>query len=178
MTVKTFSGDVRVLKPLFDAWVGETNSDLGIEIIEDVYIQDFQRLVDGGNSDLLVLENDTRFAAMVISELARRTTGRRVANSGSKDVVGFMGIEMFNSPTGYQRIANEHYFYVLPKYRRGTRSIRLVNAAKQWAIEAGCTHLILNASALASDLHDRVCKLYRHFGAELFETSFLLNLGE
>ena len=42
-----------------------------------------------------------------------------------------------------------------------------------WAKENGCSHIIMTASNLASEMYDKVCNLYQRMGMELFETSFI-----
>jgi len=145
--IRTFNGDLSELQEVISSWLKEVNARvMGIELDEEVYLSDFQRLIDGDDSDLLVLERDK--------------------------IIGFMGLTIFNSPLGRQRICNEHYWYVLPEYR-GMASLRFIKAAQQWAREKGCSHLMMNASAMASDMHDKVCKLYELFGMKKFETTYI-----
>jgi hypothetical protein len=87
-------------------------------------------------------------------------------------VVGFMGMEWFSSPLGDQRIANEHYWYIL-KECRGSGAMLMVSAARTWAKEKRCSHLVMNASTLASELHDKVCGIYERIGLKKFETSYI-----
>ncbi len=86
-------------------------------------------------------------------------------------VVGFMGISVFISSIGPERIANEHFWYVLPEYRGHVRGF--VTVAKKWAREHGCTHLMLNASYMASDRCERVSKFYQMMGFAPFEHTYI-----
>jgi len=90
------------------------------------------------------------------------------------EIVGYMGITSYKSPLSSQRIANEHYWYVLPEYRRA--SIRLIKAAIEWTKTRGCSHLQMSASNFASELHDRVCGLYEAFKMKKFETAYIMEM--
>ena len=89
-------------------------------------------------------------------------------------VVGFMGIFLHNSPVSVGLSANENYWYVLPKHR-GASSLRLLKAAKKWAKDAGALHITMSASKLASDQHDKVCKIYEK-DMKHFETTYIMEL--
>jgi len=148
--IRTFHEDLSELKEVIGSWIEESNTDeMGIELNEEVYLSDLQRLIDGDDSDLLVLEEGK--------------------------IIGFMGLTIFNSPLGKQRIANEHFFYIIPE-SRGLSGIRMIRMAKNWAESKQCSHLILNASHLASNMHNKICRLYEKTGFKQFETSYILAL--
>lgn len=143
--IQIFNGNVELLRPVAESWRYESNPEaFGLTGDIDCFLKDLKKLIDGPNSDLLVMDN----------------------------LGGFMGLTIFTSPLGCERIANEHYWYVLPEYR-GVSSLRFLRAANRWAKAKGCSHIIMNASCLASDLHDRVCRLYEHFGMKKFETEYM-----
>lgn len=119
---------------------------MGIDADANIYICKLQEFIDNPNNVLLVLEDD--------------------------EIAGYMGLTVFESPLGNQLIANEHYWYVEPK-KRGLSALRFLPVAEKWAKEKGCSHLIMNASNLASDLHDRTCRLYERFGMSKFETTYI-----
>lgn len=147
MQVLAYKGDVSPLAHMARTWLAETHGNaFGIDINVEAHMRDLQGLVDGDDSDLLVL-----------------------VDGGP---VGYIGMTWFNSPLGGQKVANEHYWYVLPDYR-GLGSVRMIQAAKAWAISKDCTHLIMTASNMASDMHDRVCRLYEQMQMKKFETSFI-----
>lgn len=152
MKIKRFNGSLSLLRPIIEAWISDCNcEEMGISLDEDVYLKDLQRLiVNDVDSDLLVLEDNRK-------------------------IVGFMGLETFDSPLGKQRVANEHYWYVMPEHR-GISSLRFIRAAEDWARQNRCSHLILNASCLASDLHDKICKIYERKGLRLFESSYIKSI--
>jgi len=140
--------DIEALRPVARSWYDDTHrNSFNIDIDIDTHLADLDRLAKSADSDLLVLIDGTL-------------------------IVGYMGIEAFTSPLSQQVIANEHYWYVLPE-KRGIGSMRLIWLAQQWAKEKGCSHLIMNASNLASSLHDKVCKLYEQLGMKKFETSYI-----
>ena len=94
------------------------------------------------------------------------------------DVIGVIGVIIFSSPIGNDLIANEHYWYVMPEYRKGTIGMRLLKKAIKWAESKGCTHFMGNASMLASDLHDNICSIYERIGMKKFETTYIMKIGE
>jgi len=146
--VKRFIGSVCLLKEIIDSWIAGCNAEsMGIRLDEEVYLNDLQRLVNDSDSDLLVLEKDSK-------------------------IIGFMGLMIFDSPLGRQKIANEHYFYIMPEYR-GISGVRMIKAAEDWAKDKGCSHLVMNASYLASDMCDKVCKLYERLGLRHFEHAYI-----
>lgn len=148
MIIKRFYGNPRCLQAIIRAWIAESNcQQMDIDLDESVYYGDLEKLIINTDSDLLVLQNDD-------------------------GIIGFMGLRVFNSPLGRQKIANEHYWYVLPRYR-GMASLRFIKAAQKWAKEKDCSHLMMNASAMASGLHDKVCRVYELFNMKKFETTYL-----
>ncbi len=87
-------------------------------------------------------------------------------------VVGYIGVTTFQSPLDNQKCAAEHHWYIMKEYR-GHGAMRMLRAIKDWAKECGCTHLIMNASMLAGDMHDKVCRFYESIGMTKFETSYI-----
>ena len=145
-----YKGSTEQLKPIADLWANEAESSFGLELVADAHVKDLQTLVDSDMADLLVLDQDG-------------------------EITGYLGIQIFKNPLGEQLIANEHYWFVIPECR-GLSAMRLIKAAKVWAKEKGCSHLIMNASKLASELHDKVCKVYERQGMKHFETSYIMEI--
>jgi hypothetical protein len=85
--------------------------------------------------------------------------------------VGIMGLCPMKSPVGPQQIANEHFWYISPHFRGYGR--KMLRAAEFWSKGHGCSHLIVNASYMASDLCDKVSKLYELLNFSHFEKSFI-----
>lgn len=140
--------EVEAIRPLVVLWKDSCNCKaFGLSEDVDIFLAGLMDLIDGEDSDLLLLK-----------------TG--------KDIIGFMGLTKFKSPLGNDDIANEHLLFVRPG-NEGRGSLKLIAMAKSWAKVKGCSHLIMNASNLASDLHDRVCGLYERLGYVKFETSFI-----
>ena len=152
MKAEIFKGRVEELRHIAEAWQLEAQgNDMGI-LVENVdkYLAALHLLAYGDMSHLLVLYD-------------------------GETPVGLLGLNYFESPLGPQKVANEHYFFVIPK-KRGHSSMRLIKEAKVLARMMGCSHLIMNASNLASDLHDRVCKVYEKMNMTHFETSFITEI--
>ncbi len=141
--------NIEPIKPIAMQWKAECNGEtMGIHLEPDVYFRDLAKLPGRDDAELFLLLN------------------------ANNEVVGYMGVEIFVSPLGNQKIANEHFWYIL-KDCRGPGTMRLVKAIKEWAKEHGCSHFVMNASTLASDLHDKVCSFYERIGMKKFETSFI-----
>ena len=154
MEIKLFNDDIETLRPIAESWQKNVQ-DNGFGITTDgmnKYLVELGNIAFGANSDLIVLYD-------------------------GKTPVGYIGLRYFESPLGSQMMAEEHYFYVIPE-NRGLASMRLIKNAKTLAKLKGCTHLILNASNLASDMHDKICQFYEKSGMKLFETSYIEQLSE
>lgn len=149
MEIKLFNDDIETLRPIAESWREEMRAnEFGI-IADDIdkFLAELGMMAVKDDSDLLVLYDE-------------------------ETPVGYIGLQYFNSPLGNQRMANEHYFYVIPE-KRGISSMRLIKNAKFIAKLKGCSHLILNASNLASGMHDKVCGFYEKSGMKKFETSYI-----
>lgn len=145
--VMQWAGGLEVLKHVLDAWEGEHNGqDFGLEVSRLSVMADLKSLIDNPNADLIVLTEEGA-------------------------VMGFLGIFISKSFLSNQLMAVEKYWYVLPEKR--LCGYMLLHAAKKWAKEHNCSHLIMSASNLASDKHDKVCKFYEHQELKLFETSYI-----
>ena len=144
--VRIFTGEAEELRHIAEFWEQESVADFGIEIDIKEHLNDLQDMINSDNKDLLVVGDPP---------------------------YGYMGISTFINPLGTELMANEHYWYIIPKRRRGMGAIRLMRAAQEWAITKGCSHLLMTASKLASDLHDNVCKLYEKTGFSHFETTYI-----
>jgi hypothetical protein len=139
---------IESIRPLATEWKDFCTCDqFGLEVDINTFLAGLMDLVDGEKSDLLLLMD-------------------------GDDIIGLMGITKFQSPFGKEQVANEHYMFI----KQGcsvTGSTRLISAAQDWAKLKGCSHLIMNASNAASELHDKVCKFYKRLGMNKFETSFI-----
>jgi GNAT superfamily N-acetyltransferase len=139
---------IYLLEPITLEWEKTSNGEeWNVDTVSEDTIQELYRLVAGQRTDLLVLMD----------------------HNVPK---GFIGMVQLESPVSQQKFANEHFWYVMEE-ARGIGSMRLVKHAEAWAKEKGCSHLIMTASTLASDLHDRICRLYVRRGMDKFETSYI-----
>jgi len=151
MNIELYTGNAEILRTLFVSRKLETQEGkFGLEIDDDKYVSDIQKFLDDTETDMLVLFRDTT-------------------------PIGYFGIEYFISPLSHQKLANDQSWYVM-KEHRGIGSIRLYKMAEIIAKEKGCSHLIMNASMMASEMHDQVCKLYEKLDMSKFETSYIKEL--
>lgn len=139
---------IESIRSLAVEWKAFCSCDqFGLEVDVNEFLAGLMDLVDGDKSDLLLLmDND--------------------------EIVGLLGLTQFQSPFGKEQVASEHYMFIKQGHSI-TGSKRLIEAAEEWAKSKGCSHLIMNASNAASDLHDKVCKFYERLGLSKFETSFI-----
>lgn len=150
--IKEFRGDIHDLRPIAESWRDECNGKgFALEADPDELLREFYRLANVGNGcELIVMFKDGR-------------------------PVGIMGLTIFKSPIGKDRICNEHFWYVLPEHR-GFKSLKMLGHATQWAKSKGCSHFMANASRLAGGLHDQVCHIYERSGMKHFETTYLMEV--
>ena len=139
---------IESIRPLAVEWTEMCSCDqFGLEVDVSIFLAGLMDLVDGDDSDLLLLIDE-------------------------ENIVGILGLTKFQSPFGKEQVANEHYMFI-KKGHSVSGSKRLIDAAQKWAKSKGCSHLIMNASNAASDLHDKVCGLYERIGLIKFETSYI-----
>jgi len=151
MIVKEYKEDTKLLSEIVNSWAAECNAEkFGLNKNFDSFYEELDALQNDETATLLVLYKDDK-------------------------PVGLMGVVIFVSPIGTNRIANEHFWYVLPNHR-GVKSIRLIEEAILWAKDNGCSHVMMNASCLASDLHDKVCDIYEMMGMKKYETVYLMEV--
>ncbi len=151
MEIKLFNDDIETLRPIAESWQDEAQANK-FGIITDVnkFLSELNNMAFGQDSNLIALYDG--------------------------DIpIGIIGLRFFDSPIGNQRMADEHFLYVMPE-NRGISSMRLIKSAKFLANRKGCSHRILNASNLASDMHDKVCRVYEKMGLRLFESSYISKL--
>ena len=148
MEIKIFNDDIETLRPIVESWQENVKAnEFGILTDVNKHLLELGSLAFGVSSDLIVLYD-------------------------GNVPVGYIGLQYFDSPTGNQRIANERYLYVMPE-KRGLSSMRLIKNAKTLAKMKGCSHRIMTASNLASDMHDKLCEFYEKSGMKKFETSYI-----
>lgn len=149
-----FKGDIELLKPVADAWDEEDNGDkFGFKVETATFVESLRVLRDNDNSLLLVLMQDSK-------------------------PVGVMGLIFIKSPLSDQLLAQEHFWYVMPEHRGRLGSLRMIDVAQKIAKDMGCSHLMMTASNLASELHDKVCRIYELYKMAKFETTYICSLKE
>ena len=148
MNIKLFNDDIETLRPIAESWFEFANkNEFGIEVDVDKHLLELEMMAANDDADLIVLYDEN-------------------------NPIGYIGLRYFISPLGEQKIAEEHYLFVVPE-KRGMASMRLIKNAKMLAKLKDCSHIIFNASNLASDLHDKVCNFYEKQGMKKFETSYI-----
>ncbi len=144
--------DIERLFPVIKSWLSECKAnEFGIEIEMPAYIDTAYKLIEHDETDLMVMFFED-------------------------EIVGVMGITSSRCPIGGQNIANALYWYTLPEHRG--KGISFVLEARRWAAKRNCSHIIFSASKMASEMHDRVCRIYEHIKMKKFETSYIMELGK
>lgn len=139
------------LAGLAQLWKTETSGEFGILIDTRIHLERLGELMRDPNAVVFGLKTE------------------------EGEMVGYIGVCVFDNPVGPGLVAGEHFWFVHPNHR-GMSTLRLLDAAMEWAKSRRCTHFIANASMLASSLHDRVCRLYEKKGMSHFETSYICEL--
>ena len=151
MNIEIYKGDAERLRALFTSRKAEMQiGKFGLNLDEVKYMVEAQRFIDRTDTDLLVLFDNSV-------------------------PIGYLGLEYYISYLGDNKIANEQNWYVMPEHR-GIGSIRLFEAAELLAKATGCSHLTMNASMMASEMHNKLCSLYEKLGMSKYETSFIREL--
>lgn len=139
--------NIEELRPLAEKWFEMHNGDeFGLDV------------------DLETIFNDLREW--------QRNEGTILVARHEGEPVGLFAVFVVPSFLGNQKIALEKYWFS----RARVAGPRLYIEAVKWAQENGCSHLITNASNLASEMHDKVCRFLESTGAKMFETSYILEL--
>jgi hypothetical protein len=142
--------DVELLVPLLEEWKCEQNGG-----------------VMGIDTDTETNLNDT--ASWL------QTCGGTIITASVKGVmVGFLVLVTVPSEFGDQKWAVEKGWYMRPHVHYG--GPLLFKEAQAWARSHGCSHLVMVASNMASDIHDRVCRFYEIMKMQKFETSYIKEL--
>ena len=149
--IKATNEDIEALKSLAYEWKSLCNGkSFGIDLRPEVHVRDLAKLIEDEDSELFLLLKKDR-------------------------IIGYMGAICFNSPTGNQVMCQEHYWFVSGK-NRGRGALLLLRAVKKYAKEMGCSHRLMTASCLASNMHDRLCVFYEKIGFRKFETTYIEEL--
>ena len=143
--------DIERFRYICGVWVEECKKN-SFEIVFDVegLLYELTELVKLSNGDVIVIEVDGK-------------------------IVGFRGVKFVKSPLGFQWMASEYLYFVLPEYRGEDQ--RLIAKAREWAKDNRCSHLIFKANKLLDSQYDRVCKKYESIGLDRFETTYIERIG-
>jgi RimJ/RimL family protein N-acetyltransferase len=133
------------LTPFAEAFHGEAK--LGGEFSEEVFIHQMASLGQAGRLGAFgIFKDDDRLVGVLIGTIAQH----------------------FLSPV---LIAQEIMWYVLPEFRQGSGSIRLVKEFENWAKELGAFAIVM-ASFKGTDSDDRLSAIYEKRGYSLIEQHF------
>jgi len=139
--------DVSVIVPLGEHWLAECcASDFGIKTSMANIVKDLENWI----------------------ELA---TGTIILAYDGVELVGFMPVFAVPSFLGPQLFALEKYWYASQGHHAA--GPMMLAEARRWAKENNCSHLIMSASNIASNMHDKCCMFYDRVGLKLFETSYI-----
>jgi hypothetical protein len=139
--------DCDELIPLLESWKAEQNGkSMGIDVTVEGFVNDINKWLSSLGGTILVA-------------------------SDMKNAVGFMVLVTVPSEFGDQKWGVEKGWYVLPKTPMA--GLLLYRRAEDWCRENGCSHFLMSASHLASDMHDKVCRFYEKMGMTQFETTFI-----
>lgn len=134
------------IRPVGEQWLKEQNaSDFGLKVDFETIVKDLEGWLEGEGTILVAMDG--------------------------VQPVGFLAVFALPSYLGPQKIALEKYWYTMTGHH--TAGPRLLCEALKWAKEHGCSHLIMSASNLASNMHDQVCEFYQRMGFKPFESSFI-----
>jgi len=154
MKVRIFKKDESILKlsTLIGSWMTECKmKEFGVHLNLVEFFEDFKSLIALDNKDLMVLEVDNK-------------------------IVGLMGLIFFKSPTGLQYFTQDRHWYIMPEYRGN--GLKMIAMAEEWAKDKKCSHLLLSVNMMASNMHDRTCKVYEKKGMQKFEITYIKKVGD
>jgi hypothetical protein len=145
-----YSQDVEDIRPLAQAWFAKCRADgFGLRGDLEWILQDLQSWLNQYTGTLLLAQDEDR-------------------------PVGFFAVFALPSYLSGELVALEKYWYADPN--SVFAGPKLYVMARRWAIAAGCRHLIIAASHLAGDDHDKVANFCRSAGMRLFETTYIERL--
>jgi hypothetical protein len=143
--------DIEVLREVGEYWLAEhRGAEYGFNVNVDAIIADSKEWLATGQGTVIALYDE------------------------DPGYVGFMTVYCTREFMGDHVIAFEKYWYVMPSYRSG--ALQMLHTAEFWAKQQGATHLVLSASAMASDMYDNLCALYERLNMRVFEKSYISEL--
>lgn len=149
------TNDVSVIEPLAKKWHDVSNAvAFGLKVIMEDVLNDLDVWLESYPGTIIVAMEDPEYDPPF--------------------PVGFFAVFAVKSFLSNDLVALEKYWFSDPESHKA--GVYLYKAALKWAADNGCTHLILSASNLASDQHDKVCKFCEAFGMNKFETSYIVKV--
>jgi hypothetical protein len=144
------SQDADVVRPLLASWRDICRTkEFGLTASADGLIADLKQWLAASEGTLILAHHD--------------------------DVlVGFLAIFAVKSTVSRDRLAIEKYWYAQPQEQMA--GVRLFAEGRQWAIEHGCSHLIIAASQLSSHHYANVVRFCQKQGMREFETTYIEQL--
>ena len=153
VTIDIYKGSSINLLEIARAWQAEADTGFGLKLEPEHFIAHLQLMIDGPDSDVLVRQLPNGF------------------------MQGFMGVHLLESPLSGELMAEEHMWYILPRYRSLEATRAFLAAAEAWGKERGATQFILTASRLANIDAGRVMRMYGRLGFKPFEQVFIRPIG-
>lgn len=145
-----FTGETEQLRELVKSWQAEQNGEeFGLDLQADNALAELDEWRQGESTVIITQTNEGK-------------------------IVGFLCMFYVDSLLVNKRIAIEKYWFVMPEYRR--HGPKMLCEARRWARLNDCTHLIMVASNLASDMYSKVCKMFERLDMKLFETTFIVEV--
>ena len=147
MSIEYFTGETEELRELIKSWHSEQNgSDFGLDLQVDSALYELDEWRKGEETAIIIQVVDGK-------------------------VVGFLCVFCVDSLFVGRKVAIEKYWFVMPDHRMA--GVKLLHEARKWAKENNCTHLIMIASNLASDMYETVSRIFEKMGMKVFETSYI-----
>ena len=163
------SQDASLLRPLLERWLKICHGSKLSSIPVDKLVFDDYGLMD---------EDDEFGLTVSVEGVEQDLQARLDLGDGTLllawdgvEPVGFFAVFKVKSSLSDQFVAIETFWFAVPNHQLAGPA--LFHRAKLWAKDNGCTHLIVSASRLASDLHDKVASFCERVGMKPFETVFI-----
>ena len=141
--------DLEDLRPLARDWMADMGEDFGMEIDLDTIKADLDLWSSKGIGITFIAREDGK-------------------------VVAFLPVMITSMFLGKQPMAFERYWYWKPGKVFAGR--KLLDYAKAYARQQGCTHFVMSASAMGTKLHDKMCQVLEKYGMQKFETNYITEL--
>jgi len=141
--------------------------------------EDIPRLVDLGRA----MHAESRFAMIPFDdEKVHSLFANLISGTGivfvykrESEIVGFGLFSTGEIFFGRALLAFELGVFILPEYRGGMGAVRIIGAARQWAIERGAVMLDLGITTGVTE--DRSGQFYQSMGAQRVGALFSMDLG-